>query len=227
MKLRSLISRKLKVSSLLTLFTILLTLTSLAGTQIWDFEKNADGWKVANGNWQVIDGFYQVSQDVDPAHSLVGENDWSNYTIETKIRIDLHHWAGIVFRAKSEMEYYVYYLNVPDNKTELWKHTAGAWTNRVKISDITAAGGIKITNGEWIDVKVKVDGQAFSLQINDEKQSEDNDASYAEGQVGIWAWKTTASFDDFTIQGDKIKDPFTIEPQKKLTIAWAHLKQDN
>ena len=219
------ILRKPVIVGFLMLFCFLVSLTSYAGTQLWDFEKNDDGWKVANGNWTVDDGVYKVSRGAEAEHSLVGEKDWDNYTIEAKIRIDEHHWTGLVFRAKSEMEYYVYYFNVPDNKTELWKHTDGAWTNRENLAQIPAVGGVVIKNGEWIDMKVEVDGNDFTLHINGEKQSDNSDASYAEGQVGLWAWNTAASFDDFTIEGDNIKDTLAVDPSQKLATTWGRLKR--
>ena len=210
---------------LLALLCLSVTLTSHAGTQLWDFEKNADGWKVANGNWEVKDGFYQVSLSGEAEHSLVGEKDWDDYTIEAKIRIDEHNWAGIAFRAKSEMEYYVYYLNVPSNKTELWKHTAGRWANRANIAQIPAVGGVVIKNGEWIDMKVEVDGDTFTLHLNDEEQSENTDDTYAEGQVGLWVWTTAASFDDFTVEGRNIEGTLAVDASKKLTTTWGRLKR--
>ena len=217
--------RGFMVLSILVLIGIFVSQPLYAGTQLWEFDNDADGWKVANGNWAVEDGVYKVSRGAEAEHSLVGEKDWDNYTIEAKIRIDEHHWAGIAFRAKSEMEYYVYYFNVPDNKTELWKHTAGAWTNRANLAQIPATGGVQIKNGEWIDMKVEVDGDDFTLYINDKKQSDNSDASYDSGQVGAWAWQTAASFDDFTVEGDNIEDTLAVDPQRKLTTTWGRLKQ--
>ena len=225
MHIRDISSRTRTLLILLTMLCLSVTLSSHAGTQLWDFERNDDGWKVANGNWEVKDGVYKVSQGAEAEHSLVGENDWDNYTIQAKIRIDAGDWAGLVFRAKSEMEYYVYYLNVPNNKTELWKHTPGAWTNRENLAQIPAVGGVQIQRGEWIDMMVEVDGNEFTLHINGEEQSNNSDDSYAEGQVGVWAWQTGASFDDFTVEGDNIEDTLAVDPKRKLTTTWGRLKR--
>ena len=225
MAMKSTILRSLYVLSFLMLFSVFIAGPSFAGTQLWDFNKDAEGWKAANGNWTVEDGVYKVSKGAAAEHSLVGETNWDDYTIEAKIRIDSGSWAGLAFRAKSEMEYYVYYFNVPDNKTELWKHTAGAWGNRQNLAQIPAVGGVKITNGDWIDMKIEVAGDTFTLHINGKKQKEDKDASYAAGQVGVWAWETAASFDDFTVEGKNIKDTLAVDPTLKLTTTWGRLKQ--
>ncbi len=215
---------KLVVLSLLILCSVLISLSASAGTQLWDFEKNAEGWKVANGTWAVKDGVYKLSRGAEAEHSLVGKADWDDYTIEAKIRIDEHHWAGLAFRATSEMEYYVYYFNVPDNKTELWRHKAGAWTTRDNLDQIPAVGGVKIKNGEWIDMKVEVEGDTFKLYINDEFQKENSDGVYKTGQVGVWAWDTAASFDDFTVSGRDIEDTLDVDSNRKLTTTWGRLK---
>ena len=216
--------RRFTVLSFLTLIGLLFSLPSFAGTQLWDFEKNHDDWKVANGNWQIKSGVYQLTKGAQAEHSLVGEVEWDNYTIEAKVRLDEGSWAGIVFRAKSEMEYYVYYLNVPGNISELWRHKAGAWDTRDNISQPAAVGGVVIKNGEWLDVKIVVEGNTFTLYINDEKQNEDSDDVYDKGKVGVWGWETAASFDDFTVSGDNIKHTLAVDPIRKLTTTWGRLK---
>ncbi len=197
-----------------------------AGEQLWNFDDgSADDWKVANGNWSVVDGVYQLAEGGAAEHTLVGDATWSDYTIEARVRINSGNWAGIAFRAKSEMEYYVYYFNVPDNKTEFWKHTAGGWTNRANIAQIPAVGGVAIESGEWIDIKVEVTGDTFALHINGEKQSDNNDASYSEGQVGLWGWQTGVSFDDFKVSGpDIVGDVTPVEPLDKLATTWGRVK---
>ncbi len=218
-------ARRFTVFSFITLFAVLFSLPSFAGTQLWDFEKDSGDWKVANGTWAVKGGIYQLSKGGQAEHSLIGEEDWDDYTIEAKVRLDEGSWAGIVFRAKSEMEYYVYYLNVPGNISELWRHKAGAWNARDNISQPKAVGGVVIANGEWLDMKIVVEGDKFTLYLNDEKQVEDSDNVYDKGKVGVWGWETGASFDDFTVSGDNIVDTLAVNPNRKLTTTWGHLKK--
>ncbi|HIO81629.1 TPA: hypothetical protein EYG59_23925, partial [Candidatus Poribacteria bacterium] len=82
------------------------------GEWVFDFEdpKQADHWKVANGTWEIQKGVYaEISAAEKAAHTLFGEADWVDYTVEAKIRIDANKWAGLVFRAISEYEYYIVY----------------------------------------------------------------------------------------------------------------------
>ncbi len=199
------------------------------GTQTWDFEEHAKGWKIANGNWSVDNGLYKVSRGGVAEHSLVGQSHWENYTIDAKVRIDDFHWSGVVFRAKSEMEYYVYYMNALDNRVELWKHNMGAWDNRQGIAWTFAVGGIHIKNNVWYNITIEVINDKFICYINGKKQLEQLDDSYVTGKVGVWAWNTAASFDDFTVTKKEIEEDMNnnlnVDPVEKLTTLWGHIKQ--
>ncbi len=213
---------------------LLVSIVSLAfaGEQTWSFDAEADEWTPANGAWSVEDGTYKLVKGGRAEHSLVGDAAWNDYTIEAKVRIDEGNWAGIVARAQSEMEYYVYYLNVPDNKTEFWRHKTGAWNARDKIGELPGAN-VTITNGEWFDMKITVvdreDNPSMTLWINGEMQGELTDETgegYPAGQAGVWAWETAASFDDFKVSGEAIPGGLTpVEAQDKLATTWGHLKQ--
>ena len=125
------------------------------------------------------------------------------------------------------MEYYVYYLNVPNNKTELWRHKEGAWDARDKIGEL-AGKNITVANDEWFDMRVVVEGTSMKLWINGEEQGELKDetgAGYPAGQAGVWAWETAASFDDVTVSGDAIINLTPVEPMDKLATTWGRLKQ--
>ncbi len=207
-------------------FIVVVASTSFAGEQLWNFDSHADGWTVANGNWSVSDGVYKLATGAQAEHSLVGDVNWTDYTIEAKVRIDEGNWAGIAFRAKSEMEYYVFYFNVPDNKTELWRHKTGGWTARDNIGQLPGKN-VTIERGKWHDMKVTVGGDIMALSIDDEEQGEFVDAVYGAGQVGLWGWQTGASFDDFTVSGDDIEgDGTPVEPLDKLATTWGRIKRD-
>jgi len=206
------------------LLTILVS-TGYAGEQLWNFESgSADDWKVANGNWSVTDGVYKLATGAQAEHSFVGEVTWEDYTVEAKVRIDEGNWAGLAFRAKSEMEYYVYYFNVPDNKTELWRHKTGGWTARDNIGQLEGQN-VTIEVGKWYDMKVIIEGNVMALSINGEMQGELSDDMYGAGQAGAWGWQTGASFDDFKVSGDEIEGSVTpVEPLDKLTTTWGRIK---
>ncbi len=201
--------------------------TSWAGTTTWDFESGAKDWKVANGKWSVKDGVYQETSGKDKAmHAIVGDAKWKDYTVETKIRIDDGRWAGLIFRAKNEYEYYVFYLNVPDNITEFWRHKKGKFDSRDRLpAQKIPAKGVKIEVGKWIDMKAEISGDNFTLYLNGNKQGtvQDEDKKYDTGMVGVWTWETKASFDNLTVTSVGIA---SVDHRQKLTTTWSLLKQD-
>ncbi len=217
--------RRFSALAALVAAALVLAHSAAAGTQLWDFESGASDWDTPNGTWEVNGGMYQEVSGTDPAmHSVVGDASWTDYVIEATVRVDEGNWAGIAFRAQSDFEYYVYYMNVPDNKSELWKHNDGAFDARENLNDIPGTN-ILIENGVGHAVKVVVAGDTFELWIDGEMQSQDTDASYAAGKAGVWAWATMASFDDFSVTGAGIADNGTpVEPQGKLTTAWGRMK---
>ena len=74
-------------------------------------------------------------------------------------------------------------------------------------------------------MKVVVDGDTFEVHLNGKLQAEHTDGAYKTGQVGVWAWETEASFDDFTVSGDNIIDTLAVDPSHKLATTWARLKR--
>lgn len=200
--------------------------TAAAGTQVWDFSGGIDDWEIANGDWDANNGVLQQTNGTTvAAHAIVGETDWDDYVVETKIRIDEGNWAGLIFRAQDVFQYYVYYLNVPDNKSELWKHNPGGFDQRNALNSNIGAEGVQVTQGEWIHVKAELDGGKFALYINDKLQAEQTEATHATGAIGLWSWRTKASFDDLTITGDNVEDTLSVQPNGKLASQWAALKR--
>ena len=232
---------KLNVSFCLVLLflmvsMILVSSMSHAGIQLWDFEQKANekDWEEANGDWKFKKGIFQEVTGGEAAmHQIVRGvdwEDWEDYTVSAKIRIDeAGQWAGLIFRAQEDNhEYYVYYLNVPNNKSEFWVHLPGAWgTRRAVSSDITAKKKLqkeKIEVDKWMDVKVVTKGHVFEFYINDELQGELEDKDYEKGAVGVWCWQSKASFDDVMVEGDTVTNTLAVDPQSKLSTTWSSIK---
>jgi len=220
-------------SIIISVLCLLLAVTSTAkaGFQIWDFEDAARNkeWKAANGKWKVKDGVYQETSGAEKAmHSIVGETKWDDYTVEAKVRMDDGKWAGLIFRAQNEFEYYVFYLNQPDQKTELWVHKKGAFDARQvgNPQNFPAKGKIKIKNGDWNHMKIEVKGEKFTLFVDDIEQGEGQaDISYKSGSIGVWCWETKASFDDVKITGKGVQT-LAVDPRSKLASVWGEFKRE-
>ena len=228
------------ISFYLTLLLLMVFTSSVsqAGTQLWDFEAKAKekDWEHANGDWKFTKGIIQETAGGQAAmHQIVRGVDWGkwdDYTVSAKIRIDGagSKWAGLIFRAQKDLhEYYVYYLNVPNNKSEFWVHMKGAWdTRRAVNSNIAAAKKLqkeKIEVGKWMNVKVVCKKDQFEFYINDELQGELEDKDYKVGSVGVWCWQSKASFDDVMVEGNSVTNTLAVDPQSKLTTTWSSIKR--
>ena len=203
---------------------------TIAGFQIWDFEdaKRNKEWKAANGKWKFNKGVYQETSGSEAAmHAIVGEVGWEDYTVEAKVRMDEGNWAGLLFRAQNEFEYYVFYLNAPDQKTELWVHSKPAFNTRAVGNPQNYPGKkIKIENGEWNHMKIEVKGEDFTLFIDDiEQGTGTSNVKYDKGMIGVWCWETKASFDDVKITGKGVKS-LPVDPTAKLASVWGELKRE-
>lgn len=194
----------------------------------WDFENPAQAKEFSspNGDWSIKDGAMVESNANNAAaqRNLVGDASWTDYTILAKVRIDKGNWAGIVFRAQSDYEYYVAYLNVPDNKTELWRHSKPAHDSRAAINSNFPALKTKVENAKWLNVKIEIAGDTFVYTLNNELQWEAKDGAYKSGKVGVWTWQTGASFDELSVNGKGIPVGLAVAPQGKMATVWSELK---
>ena len=222
---------------------ILVSQFAWAGEQSWDFEdpKQANEWEVINGTWEIQEGIYkETTAAVRAAHAYVGDENWEDYTLEAKVRVDESNYAGLVFRAIGEFEYYVFYVDFSPGEPErlcFFKHILGEnpWSrqspliiegvpldrNKIDIS------GENLPRGEWLTMKVVVEGNRFTCFLNDKKigvGSDDLGNEYKKGKVGVWAYTTKASFDDLKVYGPNIESA-AVDSRNKLAIAWGKLKR--
>ena len=217
---------KLAAVSLVVIFGIVLSLPTYAGTPNYGtLRKSTMTGKSLMESGKSQKGFTTLTRAVKRNTLWLVKR--TGMTTPLRRRFDWIITIGRVlfFGQKARWSNYVYYLNVPNNKTELWRHKDGAWNARDNIAQIPAVEKVQIKNGEWIDMKVVVEGSEFQIYLNGKLQGEHDDDAYKTGQVGVWAWETEASFDDFTVSGDNIEDTLAVDPRRKLATTWARLKR--
>ena len=174
------------------------TSLALAGEELWTFDTQAEleDWDFKEHSehgvvWDVDDqeGVLFVTGDPRPdigvpvfgepaMLGLVGNDNWTDYTIEQKVRIDDGNWGGgLVFRAQSEQDYYGYYMNVQTNQYELWRYESGPSPDETYRSGIWPfLSGVNVTyaRNEWYDIKVDITGSQSTLWVNGELQGQRN-----------------------------------------------------
>ena len=138
-------------------------------------------------------------------------------------------WLG--FRAISEYEYCITWEN--SRCFSLFQHHGDKWTGELDQNPTKLQLKGEITEGAWFHFKIVVKGNDLKWFIDDQLQAEAKLAKvgdldvYTKGKVGIWAWQTKASFDDFKVSGPGIGDGATaVDPRQKLATTWSSLKQD-
>ena len=197
----------------------------------WTFDDTPTDWTPANGTWEVEDGIYKQTMRYGEAQkALVDETEWTDHTLEAKVRIEAGHWAGIVFRAQNEFEYYVYLICPKENKSELWRHRRSTafkdgFEGRDEIEHDIEPIGLTLTRNEWFMLSATLEGSRIALAINGIEQGVFRDDTYPRGKVGVWTWDTQASFDDVSVNGTIATSLTAVEPHGKLATLWATLKR--
>ena len=194
---------------------------------IYDFDAagDMDDWTPVSGDWSIDNDELVQSDLATPAmRALVGEEGWSDYTIECKIMITSGSYTGVVFRAISDLEYYVFYINANENVVELWQHTGPGDTDRTQHFKHAPEGGIAITTNEWFDIKLVIEGTSGEFYVNGELQDSVDNLANNNGRVGAWAWTTGVSFDDFSISGPEIPE-LSVSPEGALPMTWGYMKR--
>ena len=206
--------------------------TATAEEQMWTFDNGAADWTPANGTWTTEEGVYkQTMRWGEAQHTLANSADWTDHTLQAQVRIDDGHWAGIVFRAQSEFEYYVYLICPKENKSELWRHRRSTafkdgFEGRDEIEHDIEPIGLTLARQEWFKLQVTLEGSRIAVAINGIQQGVFIDETYPIGKIGVWTWDTQASFDNVSVNGNTTTTLTAIEPQGKLATSWAALKRN-
>lgn len=202
-----------------------------ANEYTWTFDDGAADWVPANGAWEVEDGVYKQTMRYGEAQKTLADTvEWTNHTVKANVRIEAGHWAGIVFRAQNEFEYYVYLICPKENKSELWRHRRSTafkdgFEGRDEIEHDIKPIGLTLTRNEWFTLSATVEGSRIAVRINGIEQAVFIDDTYPRGKIGVWTWDTQASFDEVSVNSATPTTLTAVEPYRKLATAWASLKR--
>ena len=120
-----------------------------------DFEDgDAVGWNL-EGGWSVIqeDGNY-ILQGVGPCSADAGPQEWTDYTLEARIKFSQS--ANVNFRLTAELG--MYFLNILPE---------GPILNKKLLDEaLLAKSGVSLQENQWIDLKIEVKGDRIKLYID-------------------------------------------------------------
>ena len=203
------------------LLLIFLPLVSYA--VLWDFNNKAQ-----EADWSVITGACEIDKDntlilnepAAEALAIVGDSNWTDYTINCKARLTQpgsFNNIAIAFRASDDgVNEYMLMIEGGRQQAEWWKKIAGAYTEIKK-------DPLEIDKKGWFDIKVVVKGKTFEGYYNDKFVSSIDDSDLKKGKVGVRIYGCTSQIDDFDVNGPGI--PATsVEAFGKLAAKWGKIK---
>ena len=116
-----------------------------------DFENGAPGFEVSKGDWKATDGVYAQASGEQPAQSLVGAGNWTDFDFTLRARKTGGAEGFLIpFRVRNPDDY-------------LWWNVGGWGNQRSRIQggnagEIGNNSPFKVESNRWYDLKVEVRG---------------------------------------------------------------------
>lgn len=180
-----------------------------APTGSWSFDTDATGGtpagaEIFSGSWVVRaeadapskpNALCQVGNAEFPALAL-GADVYGDLTVTMRFKPisgSVDQAAGIIVRVQDQGNYYIIRANVLESNVNLYKYAGG---RRGGIKD----GGIKVTNGQWQELRLEVVGDRLRGFLNGQLVVEATDPTYKAGRVGLWTKADSVTcFDDVVV----------------------------
>jgi alpha-L-arabinofuranosidase len=122
-----------------------------------DFAKGTEGWKPLHGDWKAKDGVLQQTSRSDNCRIVVGDPNWSDYTLSLKAR------------KLGGAEGFLVLFGVRLNDAKSWWNLGG-WSNTKHAIERDAVAGKEtpgqIETGRWYDIRVKLAGQRIRCYLD-------------------------------------------------------------
>ena len=164
-----------------------------------DFEDgNYTGWTSTGGTWSVVADDTKVLFQKPSTTALITAGDsWTDYAYEAKVRVQVTNAnAGIVFRVLDAKNFYMYRLNVSNQKLELYKCVDGTMTSVSSTSFSSAAK-------QWYTLKVIIQGNTIKGYVNGERTMEWTNpvTELTAGKIGFRTTSADVYFDQVLVTG--------------------------
>lgn len=164
-----------------------------------DFEDgNSAGWTSSGGTWNVTaDDTKILVQKANTTGLITAGDAWTDYVYEAKVRVQIANAnAGLVFRVLDNKNFYMYRLNVSNQKLELYKSVDGVMT---LVSSKTFPSSAK----QWYTLKVIVQGNTIKGYVDGERAMEWTNpvTELSTGKIGFRTTSVDAAFDQVLVTG--------------------------
>ena len=180
-----------------------------APTGSWNFDTDAAGGapagaEIFSGSWVVRaeadapskpNALCQVGNAEYPAIAL-GAGVYGDLTVTMRFKPisgSVDQAAGIIARVQDQSNYYIIRANVLETNVNLYKYAGG---RRSGLKD----GGVKVTNGQWQELRLEVVGDRLRGFLNGQLVVEATEPTYKAGRVGLWTKADSVTcFDDVVV----------------------------
>jgi hypothetical protein len=129
--------------------------------------------------------------------AIVDEGSFKDVELSVKFKAvsgEIDRAAGLVFRLKDADNYYVVRANALEGNYRLYHVVAG---KRQQF----AGANVKVTSGEWHELRVECVGNTITCYYDGEKKIEATDDTFKDaGKVGLWTKADSVTyFDDLRV----------------------------
>jgi len=206
-----------------------------AGTFRDDFEDgDLDDWRQANPGglmlWEIDDGELECTrQSSESTILIIGEDDWSDYTIEYDVMLLEDLGPGdvdVMARYIDPVWSQVIIFAVGD-----FFGAPAVFAQRLPGNITTQKPFGPLELNEWHHIKLETELDDFTFWANDEKIMEHKDKVVKNGSIGLGLANYTARFDNVEVTGPDVPDvtPPTwkarpVQPRHKLAETWGKIK---
>lgn len=144
--------------------------------------------------------------------AILNEGSYRDLQVSVKFKAisgEADRAAGLIFRVKDANNYYVARANALEDNYRLYHVVDG---NRRQF----AGANLKVTAGEWHELKVEITGNRITCYYDGSKKIEATDDTFKDaGKVGLWTKADSVTyFDDLTVQEPGSRSAFA--PPKTL-----------
>jgi hypothetical protein len=162
-----------------------------------DFEKEEfitlDGWEVIQPNWEISGESLKGQAKNDSASIILsGGNNWSHYTVSSKLKLEPGAVAEYWIR---ENELSAYVMQVSENAVSIFKQS----NNSKELLEETK---VSIGSGTWQNLAVEAQDNQIHVYLDESQIVSAIDEEFIKGGIGFAVITGTCFFDDVLIERD-------------------------
>lgn len=164
---------------------------------------NDNGWTRGAGTWTVESSQYKGTGDGGQCYSLAGNNNWTNYSLETKVKLNGgSNDAGIVVRALDTNNMYLF--KIASTSMEIYKVMGGSYFSLASVSTT-------IPTGNYYTYRVVAVNNTISAYKDGVLQMRVTDDTFSGGKIGVRSAGTSVTyFDDVSVSDVLMKAPVDV-----------------